>query len=128
MMFYGRYNDLLKHYNTPLSQFVLHTSSDLTSLDMLGNTLDFTANAWPQQVKFALHGHLFTHLGFQSVWVVLGITFNPGFVDVYYINLHTHDLTSSDMTGYSTTDAWPHQVNCTLPGHLITHLAFPECS
>ena len=50
---YGRYNDLLQHYNTPLSQFlcdlvlccfVLHTL-DLASPDMTDYPLDSTADA-----------------------------------------------------------------------------------
>ena len=39
-----------------------------------------SAGAWPHQVKFTLPRHLFTHLGFPSVRVVLSITFIPGFV------------------------------------------------
>ena len=75
--FYGRYNDLLQQYNTPVSQFlcdlvlswvfVLHTP-DLTSLDMTGYTHDFTEGAWPQQVKFSL------------VRVVLSLAFITGIV------------------------------------------------
>ena len=41
--------------------------------------------------------------------------------------LHTQNLTSPDMTGYtldSTVGAWPQQVNLTL----FEHLEFPECS
>ena len=44
--------------------------------------------------------------------------------------ISTPDLTSPDMTSYtldSTAGAWPHQVKFTLPGHLFTHLGFPEC-
>ena len=44
--------------------------------------------------------------------------------------LHTPDLISSDMTGYtldSTASSWPHQVRFTLPGHLFIHLSFPCC-
>ena len=53
----------------------------LTSPDVAGYALDSTAGAWPQQVKFTLPRHLFTHLGFSSVRVVLmSITFIPGFV------------------------------------------------
>ena len=44
------------------------------------NTLHSTAGAWPHQVKFTLPRHLFTHLGFPSVRVVLSITFIPGIV------------------------------------------------
>ena len=47
---------------------------------MTGCSLDSVAGAWPQQVKFTLPWHLFTHLGFPSVRVALGITFIPGFV------------------------------------------------
>ena len=47
---------------------------------MTGYTLDSTAGARPQQVKFTLPGHLFTHLGFPSVRVVLSITFILGFI------------------------------------------------
>ena len=86
--FYRRYNDLLQHYNTPLSQSwcdlifcwcVLHTP-DLTSPDMTGYTVDSTVGAWTHQVKFTLPGHLFTHLGFPSVRVVFSVTFIPVFV------------------------------------------------
>ena len=87
-VFYGLNNDLVRHYNTSLSQFlcdlvlcwcVLHTP-DLTSPDMTGFTFDSTADALPQQMKLTLPGHLFTHLGFQTVLVVLGVTFIPGVV------------------------------------------------
>ena len=73
-IYFSRYNDLLQHYNTPLSQFVcdlilcwcvLHTP-DLTPPDMTGYTLDSVAGAWPQKVKFTLPEHLFI-LGFS--WV-----------------------------------------------------------
>ena len=40
------------------------------------------------------------------------------------------NLTPPDMTGHtinSTAGAWPHQVKFTPPGHLFTHLGFPEC-
>ena len=33
-----------------------------------------------KQVKFTLPRDLFTHLGFQSVRIVLGVTFIPGFI------------------------------------------------
>ena len=73
-MFYGRYNDLVQHYNTPLYQIlcdlvlcwcVLHTP-DLTPLDMTSYTLDSTAGSWSQHVNFTLPEHLFTHLGFPE--------------------------------------------------------------
>ena len=47
---------------------------------MTGYALDSTAGARPQQVKFTLPGHLFTHFGSASVRVVLSITFILGFV------------------------------------------------
>ena len=90
---YCRYNDLLQHYNIPFSQFlcdlvlcwcVLRTP-DLTSPDMTGYTLNSTAGAWPHQVKFTLLGHLFTHLGFPIVRVVLSIIFVPGFIMIIMI-------------------------------------------
>ena len=43
--------------------------------------------------------------------------------------LHTPDLASPDMTGYTvdaTAGAWPHQLKFTLPGHILTHLGFPS--
>ena len=48
---------------------------------MTGYTFDSTAGAWPQQVKFTLHGHIFT-IGFPecSCCLVWSITFIPGFV------------------------------------------------
>ena len=45
-----------------------------------GYTLDSMAGARPQQVNFTLPWHIFTHLGFPSVHVVLGITFIIGVV------------------------------------------------
>ena len=67
---------LCKSTKVHVFECVLQTS-DLTSPDY---NLDSTAGAWPQQVKFTLPRHLFTHLGFQSVRAVLSITFIPGFV------------------------------------------------
>ena len=58
---------------------MLHTP-DLTLLDMTYYTLDFTAGAWPQQEKFTLPRHLFSHLGFPSVRVVFSVISIPGFV------------------------------------------------
>ena len=66
--FYGRYSDLVQHYNTYISQFlcdlflcwcVLHIP-DLTPPGMTGYTLYSTAGECSQQVLFTLPGHLFT--------------------------------------------------------------------
>ena len=52
----------------------------LTLLDVTGYTFDNTAGAWPQQEKFTLPRHLFSHLGFPSVRVVFSVISIPGFV------------------------------------------------
>ena len=46
-------------------------------------------------------------------------------------SLHTPNLTSPDMNGYTldyTMGAWPQQVEFALLEHLFTRLGFPECS
>ena len=49
---------------------------------------------------------------------------------LYWCVLHTPDLTSPDMTGYtldSMADVWPHHLSCSpICGRLFTHLGFPK--
>ena len=52
----------------------------LFSLNMNDYTLDYTADAWQQRQRFTLPGHLFSHLGFPSVRVVLSVNISPRFV------------------------------------------------
>ena len=45
------------------------------------------------------------------------------------VKLHTPDWIPPGINGYtfdSTADEWPQQTKFTLPGHLFTHLDFPE--
>ena len=58
----------------------LTTNINQNSASVSTDRVSSTAGARPQQVKFTLPRHLFTHLGFPSVRVVLNITFIPGFV------------------------------------------------
>ena len=46
---------------------------------------------------------------------------NTNWIVLCWCLLHTHDLTSPDMTG-----AWPQHVNFTLPMQLFTYLGFPN--
>ena len=90
--FYGQYNDILQHYNTPQFHnfFVTYSSVDvclhtpgLTSAAKTGYTPDSTTGAWPYHVKFTPIGHLFTHLGFPECPCSLEciyVTCIPGFV------------------------------------------------
>ena len=55
---------------------MLHTT-DLTTPEITGYTLDSTADLWPQKVKFTLPGLIFTYLGFPEC---PSVTFIPGFV------------------------------------------------
>ena len=82
----------------------------MTLLDVTGNTFDNTAGAWPQHVKF-LPGHLFSHLGFPSVCVVLSMICVPSFVKIV-------DCGLSD-------EVWRRET-FTLPWHLFSHLGFPS--
>ena len=56
----------------------------LTWLDVTGYTFDSMAGARPQQEKFTLPWHLFSHLGFPGVRVVFSVIFIPGFVMIMY--------------------------------------------
>ena len=54
----------------------------LTWLDVTGYTFDNMAGARPQQEKFPLAWHLFLHLGFPSVRVVLSVILIPDFLKI----------------------------------------------
>ena len=63
-----------------IKRLVPKTMAMCISLLVTSYALDSTEGARHQQVKFTHPGHLFTHLGFPSVRVVLSITFILGFV------------------------------------------------
>ena len=62
----------------------------------------------------------------DAVWILPTL-----YVYLSWYVLHMPDLTSPNMAGCtldSTAGAWPKQVKFTLPGHIFTHLGYPECS
>ena len=93
---------------------MLHTA-DLTSLDMTGYTLDSTAGAWPQQLKFTFPGHLFAHLCCPDCPCGLKLVCN-----IYSRLCPDYGI----MIGL--TDG-PQQLKFTFPGHLFAHLGCPDC-
>ena len=82
-------------------------------------------------IQIASVSILTVHYNWCIQWSVTTLQYSP-FIVLCALGsvLYTPDLTSPCKTGYNlyyTAGAWQYQVQFTLPGHLFTHLGFPEC-